>query len=219
MYNPYITAFHALTNSEARRFYADTAIEHTFLTVAVAGIAINNTIEAGKSFRQVHDSHIVPFTLLAIATVVEFFATPEPNEPEPSQPLLPGFTPTALLPEAKPQERVLVTPCTSSDRTLISPVVEESDEAQEFIDRLKDATPAPQLLSFPAKPAPVGHTMPEPYSDHSYKELQAACKERGLLAKGTREQLVSRLCKADIEAAPIAWRSYKSIRVRGWSIE
>ncbi len=59
MYNPYLTAFsfliaafQFLTNPQARRFYADRAIEHTFLTVAIAGISIKRTVEAGQAFRQ-----------------------------------------------------------------------------------------------------------------------------------------------------------------------
>lgn len=49
MYNPYKSAFQAaiaeLISQEARRFYADTAIEHTFLTAAVMFIGIFKFID------------------------------------------------------------------------------------------------------------------------------------------------------------------------------
>lgn len=137
-YNPYSAAFAALTNKEARRFYADTALEHSFLTLAVTAIAAQRTYEAGQAFRQFYDSHLVPFTLLAIATVVEFFATPEVEAP---QLALAGFVPTALLPESKPQARVLVTPCVSESRTLVTPApvalaveVDAVDDPEEVVE-------------------------------------------------------------------------------------
>lgn len=136
MYNPYSAAFAALTNKEARRFYADTALEHSFLTLAVASITAQRTYEAGQAFRQFHDSQLVPFTLLAIAAVVEFFATPEVEVP---QLALAGFTPVALLPESKPQARVLVTPCASESRTLVTPApmvaeVDAVDDLEEVVE-------------------------------------------------------------------------------------
>lgn len=191
-YNPYSAAFQALTNKEARRFYADTALEHSFLTLAVASITAQRTYESGQAFRQFYDSHLVPFTLLAIATVVEFFATPEVEVP---QLALAGFTPIALLPESKSESRVLVTPFVSENRTLITPAP-VVDDAQDLIDKLKD------LTTTPPRPAAIGRAVPEPYHEYSYQDLKRLCKVRGISAKGGREALVSRLCNSDLFPEP-----------------
>ena len=53
MYNPYKSAFQAaiaeLTSQEARRFYRETAIEHTFLTAAVMFIGIFKFIQLANN--------------------------------------------------------------------------------------------------------------------------------------------------------------------------
>lgn len=217
-YNPYVAAFAALTNQEARRFYLVTAIEHTFLLIAVTAIAANRTIEAGKATRQFVDSAIAPYTMFAIAMVVEFFTKPDaPKTQEQKTPVLAGFIPIALLPPSKPMERVLITPVVTVERVLITPAPQvELVESLTDIERyyLSDQD---EYLEAPEE------TEVTNYDLMSYKALQALCKQRRLNAKGSKQDLQARLCRADLFAEPsVNWKLAprpRSRMIRGIAIE
>lgn len=102
MYNPFVEAAKALTCADARKFYVQTAIEHSFLTAAVVTIAAQRTFEAGQQFRDIHDRHIVPFTLNSLIGFAQFLgvlnAKPATVNAEVVQLLLPAAP--ASLPAA-----------------------------------------------------------------------------------------------------------------------
>jgi hypothetical protein len=188
MYNPYTAAFAALTCKEAQRFYTDTAIDHACLSVAVVSIAARRTVEAGESFRRFHDCAIVPFTLLAVATIVEFFVKPEPPV---QQKALAGFVPSALLPGGPEPEDWVMSHAGTSDRVLITPF----DEAEPFlipVQPLVTVASSPVLpvliptttqleLSNPVRVSALPLEAPEPaLEDMSVTQLRKLAKAQGI---------------------------------------
>jgi hypothetical protein len=231
MNNPYLTAFgflvsafQALTCKEARRFYADTAIEHSFLTVAVTGIAVKKTIEAGQAFRQFHDSAIVPCTLFVLVGLHQFIQRLDHEEIEQYQTALPyASAPIALLPAAKERERVLVTPCVTVERVLVTaapmeaaierPAFEETAirlerlfEMPEVDALIPQVEPVEvQAIEVESKPITLDELSDvddeaDPYAEYGFKQLQSLCKQYGVSAKGSRDALIARITKAEKHA-------------------
>ena len=98
------------------RAQQDAIAEDALLLVAISFMgliqAATATVELGRQFRTFHDQVLVP-------QVHSWFTKPEPVQVQAI--LEPASKHIALLPPAKEVERVLTTPCVSSDRILVTP--------------------------------------------------------------------------------------------------
>jgi SAP domain len=111
-YNPYVSAFSTLTDARARQFYVCTALEHTFLTLAVASIAVYKTYQAGRECRAMTEVYVFPFLVGIVQFILHFGDQRSPVAT--GQRILPGFEPLGLLPWGTSEDRVLITPCRDS---------------------------------------------------------------------------------------------------------
>lgn len=203
MYNPFIEAAKALTCADARRFYVQTALEHSFLTAAVVVVAANRAVEAGQQFREIHDRHIVPLTLNSLIGFAQFLGVikSQPENAEFVQPLLLAPAVAGLLPPGPEPEVVEVDLSEVVDSGFsLEALFQLADEGIATSD-LEPVEPegdlAPQFAGEWIATGEYDHEPVEPEGDSVPSLFALTVRELRQMAKG-RVKSPSKLTKAEL---------------------